>query len=124
MQRPKRVYTRAFERHETEHVGQGGIDRWLRCRRAACIRERRRRRGRGGGFDGGFDRRLAGSAGGCKNENGGAKLHVRLGRTKAPRCGPVNSPDTSRRNASVSRVSSGVRIASTNPRAPANLASS
>ena len=127
MQRAKQFYAGTLERHEPEHVRDRRIDRGPRGRRSAAVRWDGRGRGgsRGDGFRGRFGDAFGACAGSAQHQHGcGKKLHERLGSPKAPRCGPMNSLDTSRRNASVSRVSSGVRIASTNPRAPANLASS
>ncbi len=125
VQRVKYVHPGALERHETEHVRHCRIDRRLRHGGTAAVRwdgsDCRGRLGRGW-----FRDALARGAGSeSEQKNGGRRAHhERPGSAKAPRWGPVNSVDTSRRNASVSRVSSGVRIASTKPRAPANFASS
>ena len=119
----------ALQGHEAQHVG----DRRLDCRlgRAAPVCRLGPWLGRRGRPVLLRDRRggrcpLTGGAGGREGGDNSEQrqLHERLGSAKAPRCGPVNSVDTSSRKASVSRVSSGVRMASTNPRAPANLASS
>src|SRR5439155_26306625 len=110
--------------------GQERHGRWQGRLRAlgACVGGRSRDDGRGRRRCGRRDGvgRAAGAGGGERGEDERTQAyhHVSLGRTKGPRCGPVNSVATSSRNATVSRVSSGSTSASTKPRAPANLASS
>src|SRR5262245_19145553 len=128
MQPAEHIDSCALERHQAEHERDRRIEHGLqRCASATGgVRGGRGHRvGRFGcgkllGTDG-----LGAATGRESEKHKGALLdHVVPCRAKAPRWGPVNSVDTSRRNAMVSRVSSGVRIASTKPRAPAKRASS
>ena len=127
MLRAELIDPRTLERHQSGHERHR---RWQGRLRAlgACVggrspddRRSRRRRGRRDGVG-----RATGARGSERGEDERTQAydHVSLGKTKGPRCGPVNSVATSSRNATVSRVSSGSTSASTKPRAPANLASS